>query len=101
MNGQNVGRIVVNTRYANSASPTAEANIAVLSDGNVLDSFAVSEGKGVSKALQVGDYTLNITANGFFDTVISNINVSDGVDTVATVQLFPLYYSQKEDQYER
>ncbi|MBR5314319.1 MAG: carboxypeptidase regulatory-like domain-containing protein [Clostridia bacterium] len=96
-----MGKIVVNTRYANSASPTGASVVAVFLDGDLQEKFETKDGSGMSKELPLGEYSLSVVSDGFFEAFRSGVAVNAGGNTLITIQLFPLYSTQKGEQYER
>lgn len=100
MKNNDYGKIVVNARYANSASPAFDVKIAVLRDGETLDSFNSENGRGALGGLPEGEYDLNVSAYGFFDKTIYGIKAYERKTTLVNVELFPLYITQKENIYE-
>ena len=93
MNGQSVGYLVVNARYANSAVPINNAYVTVESgDDFFSQSFTVSEGGKTERiALPINTYTVSVFAEGFLGKTFYDIGVNDLTDMLIDAQLFPSY----------
>ena len=98
MNGRNMGRLLLNLRYANNAVPVKDAKVVLYnSSGNALGEYLTDvDGKTPEISVPVGEYAVNILADGFVETDFIGIPIAEGTLTLQTLQLFPLYNYSSE-----
>ncbi|MBE6671369.1 MAG: carboxypeptidase regulatory-like domain-containing protein [Ruminococcaceae bacterium] len=98
MNGRKMGRLLINLRYANNAVPVKSARVVLYNSlGDALGEYLTDvDGKTSEINLPIGDYAVNILADGFVETEFTDIPIEEEILTLQTLQLFPLYNYSSE-----
>ena len=98
MNGRSIGRLLINLRYANNAGPVDNATVVLYnSSGDALGEYLTDvDGKTPEISIPVGEYAVNILADGFVETDFIGIPIAEDILTLQTLQLFPLYNYSSE-----
>lgn len=90
MNGNNIGRLLVNARYANCGAPVSGAKMTLRKEGEYIgEYFMGKDGKSDGIILQPGEYSVSVTAPGFADSGEYVFPVMKNVTTLQNVSMFP------------
>lgn len=90
MNGENMGRLVVNIRYANGGVPVREGRVILRRGNTVVGEYNGGEdGKAAVDFLEAGDYFLTVSAPGFFDSAEYVLPIMNRITTLQNVEMFP------------
>ena len=90
MNGNNIGSLLVNARYANGGAPVAGAKMTLRRDGEYIGEYYLGgDGKSDGIILEPGEYSVSVTAPGFADSGEYVFPVMKNITTLQNVSMFP------------
>ncbi len=93
-----MGNILINTSYANYASPVSNVTIRIIDENGIENIYSAENGKSLPLQVTEGNYSITVSAEGFFDKVFENLIVYQDNTTIVNAILFPIYNLRLENR---
>ncbi len=93
-----MGNILINTSYANYASPVSDVTIRIIDENGAEQIYTAENGKSLPIQANEGVYSVVISAENFFDKFVEDLFVYENNTTIVNSILFPLYNLRLENR---